>query len=146
MRRIALVLALTLAVGAIAGGVIETRVLNAQQAPIQLRALPLKHTQLYKVDLAGMEGKQGVVIAVEYAPGASDEKHYHPGQLFTYVLEGSVVWEVEGQPPVTLKAGDTFYDPPKRVHNHRNASTSAPAKFLVFFVEEKGQPRSVPVK
>ncbi len=127
-------------------GLLGTRLLSAQQqAPVQLRPLPLKHTQLYKTDLAGLEGKQGVLIAVEYAPGAADEKHYHPGQLFTYVLEGSVIWEVESQPPITLKAGD-FYDPPKRVHNHKNASATAPAKFLVFFVEEKGQPRSVPVK
>jgi len=83
---------------------------------------------------------------VEYAPGASDQRHYHSGHLFTYIVEGSVIWEVEGQPPMTLKAGDAVYDQPKQVHNHRNASTTEPAKFVAFFIEEKGQPRSVPVK
>ncbi len=146
MRRLALILGLT-SVAGIAAGVVGDQVLNAQQqAPVQLRPLPLKHTQLHKMDLAGLEGKQGVLIAVEYAPGAADEKPYHSGQVFTYVLEGAVIWEVEGQPSITLNAGDSFYDPPRRVHNHRNASTTAPAKFLVFFVEDKGQPRSVKVK
>jgi len=120
---------------------------NAQQGvPREVRPSPLKHTAIHRVDLAGLEGKQGALVAVEYAPGASDQKHYHSGHLFTYVIEGSVVWEVEGQSPVTLNAGDAFYDRPKQVHNHRNASATAPAKFVAFFVEDKGQPRSVPVK
>ena len=124
-----------------------TQFVNAQQGvPREVRPLPLKHTLIHRMDLAGLEGKQGALVVVEYAPGASDQKHYHSGHLFTYVVEGSVVWEVEGEAPVTLNAGDAFYDRPKQVHNHRNASATAPAKFVAFFVEEKGQPRSVPVK
>jgi len=120
---------------------------NAQQGvPKQVRRLPLKHTVIHRMDLAGLEGKQGALVEVQYAPGAGDKKHYHSGYLFTYIVEGSVIWEVEGQPPVTLKAGDAFYDPPKRVHNHRNASTAQPAKFVAFFIETKGQKRSVAVE
>lgn len=120
---------------------------NAQQGvPKQVRPLPLKHTVIHRMDLAGLEGEQGALVAVEYAPGAGDQKHYHSGHLFTYIVEGSVIWEVEGQPPVTLNAGDAFYDPPKRVHNHRNASATQPAKFVAFFIETKGQKRTVPVK
>ena len=120
---------------------------NAQLGkPREVRPLPLRHVVVHSKDLEGLEGKSAAVVAVEYAPGASDKKHFHSGHLFTYVIEGSVVWEVEGQAPITLKAGDAFYDPPKRVHNHGNASTTAPAKFVAFFIEDKGQPRSVPVK
>ena len=126
---------------------IFSQFVNAQQGVSrQVRPLPLKHVVVHQIDLAGLEGKQGALVAVEYAPGASDQKHYHSGHLFTYIVEGSVIWEVEGQAPITLNAGDAFYDRPKQVHNHRNASTTAPAKFVAFFVEEKGQPRSVPVK
>ena len=126
---------------------ILTQFVNAQQGvPRQVRPLPLKHTVIHRMDLAGLEGKQGALVAVEYAPGASDQKHYHSGHLFTYIVEGSVIWEVEGEAPVTLNAGDAFYDRPKQAHNHRNASATAPAKFVAFFVEDKGQPRSVPVK
>jgi len=124
-----------------------TPFVNAQQGvPKQVRPLPLKHTVIHRMDLVGLDGKQGALVEVEYAPGAGDKKHYHSGYLFTYVVEGSVIWEVEGQPPVTLKAGDAFYDPPKRVHNHRNASATQPAKFVAFFIETKGERRSVPVK
>jgi quercetin dioxygenase-like cupin family protein len=146
MKRVTLILG-SISLAGIVAGVIVNQVVNAQQqTPIQLRPLPLKHTQVNKMDVVGAEGKQGVVVAVEYAPGASDHRHYHSGQLFTYVVEGAMIWEVDGQPPITLNAGDSFYDPPKQVHNHRNASATAPAKFVAFFVEDKGQPRSVPVK
>ena len=120
---------------------------NAQQGVRkQVKPSPLKHTVIHRMDLVGLEGKQGALVEVEYAPGAGDKKHYHSGYLFTYVVEGSVIWEVEGQAPVTLKAGDAFYDPPKRVHNHRNASATQPAKFVAFFIETNGEKRSVPVK
>ena len=134
-------------VAGMAASAILTQFVNAQQGvPREVRPLPLRHTVIHRMDLAGLEGKQGALVAVEYAPGASDQKHYHPGQVFTYIVEGSVILEVEGEAPVTLNAGDAFYDRPKQVHNHRNASATAPAKFVAFFVEEKGQPRSVPVK
>jgi quercetin dioxygenase-like cupin family protein len=134
-------------VAGIGTSAILAQFVNAQQGvPRQVRPLPLKHVVVHQTDLAGLEGKQGALVAVEYAPGASDQKHFHSGHLFTYIVEGSVIWEVEGQAPITLNAGDTFYDRPKQVHNHRNASPTASAKFVAFFVEDKGQPRSVPVK
>lgn len=146
MKRSALTAAAIFVAGMGASSIF-TQFVNAQQGvPREVRPLPLKHAVIHRMDLAGLEGKQGALVAVEYAPGASDQKHYHSGHLFTYIVEGSVVWEVEGQAPVTLNAGDAFYDRPKQVHNHRNASATAPAKFVAFFVEDKGQPRSVPVK
>lgn len=57
----------------------------------------MKHTPLVTQDLTGLVGKEGVLVKVEYAPGASDTKHAHPGYLFTYILEGAAVWEVDGQ-------------------------------------------------
>jgi quercetin dioxygenase-like cupin family protein len=138
MKRIGMVVGLTLAVG-LAVGVISDRVLNAQQEPI-------KRTELLKTDLVGIEGKGAVVRLVEYAPGAEAGKHYHPAHVFLYVLEGSGIWEPEGQPPVTLKPGDVYYEPPRQVHTAKNASTSAPLKLLSWSIVEKGQPSIVPVK
>ncbi len=83
---------------------------------------------------------------VEIASGAEVGKRYHPSQNFGYVLEGSGIWEMEGQPPVTRKQGDVFYEEPKQVHIAKNASTSAPLKVLVCVIAEKGQPLTVPVK
>jgi quercetin dioxygenase-like cupin family protein len=98
-------------------------------------------------DLIGMAGKEGVMLTVEYAPGASGTPHRHNAQTFVYVLEGSIVMQVKGGKEVTLGPGETFYESPEDIHSvGRNASDTKPAKFLVFFVKEKGAPASVPVK
>jgi len=101
--------------------------------------------ELVKRDLAG-GSNQGSVFLVELAPGAAVGRHYHPGDAFAYILEGSMVLEVEGEPPVTLKPGDSGHVVPRQVHDDKNASTSKPVKFLVFHVSEKGQPLAVPVR
>ena len=87
------------------------------------------------------------MITVEYPPGGSDPVHRHDAQVMVYVLEGSVVMQVKGKAPITLGAGETFYEGPDDVHLvARNASHSAPAKFLVFFVKDKGASIKLPAK
>lgn len=97
--------------------------------------------------LPDMPGKEGEMIMVEYAPGAVDPVHRHDAHAFLYVLEGSVVMQVRGGDEVTLTPGQTFYEGPDDVHVvGRNASSTEPAKFLVFFVKEKGAPVLVPAQ
>ena len=104
-----------------------------------------KVNPLLAKDLAGLSGKEGVMLTVEYAPGASSTRHRHNAHVFVYVLEGSVVMQVEGAKPVTLKPGQTFYETPASIHTvSKNASASKPAKFLVFIVKEKGAPPVLP--
>ena len=104
-------------------------------------------TSLLSKDLADIRGKELLMITVEYPPGASDPVHRHDAQVMVYVLEGAVVMQVKGEAPVTLRAGDTFYEGPDDVHaTARNASQTASAKFLVFFVKAKGAPILVPAK
>jgi quercetin dioxygenase-like cupin family protein len=105
-----------------------------------------KVTTLLARDLSGIAGKEGVVISVEYPPGASDPVHRHDASVFVYVIEGSVIMQVEGSAPVTLGPGQTFYEGPSDIHLvGRNASTTKPAKFLAFFVKDKGAPILIPV-
>lgn len=137
MKRMAVTLALVLAVG-VAVGAIGTQVLNAQE--------PIKRTVLFKTDLPGSPEKEALVINVELAPGAAAGKHYHPGHEFVYVLEGSGTLMVKGRRPVTLKAGDTTSLAPKVVHDVKNTSMTAPFKALVLAIYEKGQPPVVSVK
>jgi quercetin dioxygenase-like cupin family protein len=87
------------------------------------------------------------MITVEYAPGGSTPVHTHHAQALVYVLEGSIEMQVKGGAPVTLSPGQTWYEGPDDVHVvSRNASTSAPAKYLVFMVKDKGAPILTPVK
>ena len=98
-------------------------------------------------DLAGLNGKEATMLTVEYAPGASSSKHRHNANTFVYVLEGSIIMQVEGGKQVTLGPGQTFYESPDDIHVvSKNASDTHPAKFLVFFVKDKGAPSLVPVK
>src|SRR5262245_15571521 len=106
-----------------------------------------KVTPLVTRELAGIDGKEGTMMMVEYAPGGSSAEHRHNAHVFVYVLEGSVVMQVKGGKEVTLGQGQTFYESPEDVHTvSRNASTTKPAKFLVFFVKQKGTPFTVPAK
>jgi quercetin dioxygenase-like cupin family protein len=106
-----------------------------------------KVTSLVSKDLKEFSGKEGLMIAVEYAPGGSDPIHRHNAHAFVYVLEGSVVMQVKGGKEVTLTPGETFYEGPNDVHLvSRNASNTSPAKFVVFFVKDKGAPVLLPVK
>jgi quercetin dioxygenase-like cupin family protein len=92
-------------------------------------------------DLAGIPGKEVVMLTVEYLPGGASMPHRHDANVFVYVLEGSMIMQVKGKEPVTLKAGDTFYEGPDDVHEtSANASKTEPAKFLVFIVKDKGVP------
>jgi len=106
-----------------------------------------KVTPLLTKDLTELTGKEVVMLTVEYAPGASSNKHRHNANTFVYVLEGSIVMQVEGGKVVTLRPGQTFYESPDDVHVvSKNASDSQPARFLVFFVKDKGASSLVPVK
>ena len=104
-------------------------------------------TSLMSKDLTNMPGKEVLMITVEYPPGWSDPVHRHNAQGFIYVLEGSVLMQVQGGNEVTLTPGQTFYEGIDDVHViGRNASTTKPAKLLVFLVKNKGAPVLVPVK
>ena len=108
-------------------------------------AADAKVTPLLAHELGGLAGKEGVMALVEYPPGGSSIQHRHDADVFVYVLEGSVVMQVQGDAPVTLGPGQTFHEAPDDVHAvSRNASDTAPAKFLVFFVKDKGAPVLVP--
>ena len=112
---------------------------------IPLETKEAKVTPLMSKDLTEFPGKEGVMITVEYPPGSTDPIHRHNAHAFIYVLEGSIVMQVRGGEEVTLTPGQTFYEGPNDVHVvGRNASQTKPAKFVAFFVKDKGAPILVP--
>jgi quercetin dioxygenase-like cupin family protein len=114
-------------------------------SPLMARAAEV--TTLMSKDLMDCPGKEGVMIKVEYTPGWSDPIHRHNAYAFVYVLEGSVVMQLKGGKEVTLTPGQTFFEGPNDVHViGRDASSTKPAKFLVFLVKNKGAPVLLPVK
>jgi len=103
-------------------------------------------TPLTSKDLPDLPGKEVLMITVEYPPGSSDPIHRHNAHAFVYVLEGSIIMQVKGGKEVTLTPGQTFYEGPADVHVvGRNASSTKPAKFVVFLIKDKGAPVVTPV-
>jgi quercetin dioxygenase-like cupin family protein len=112
-----------------------------------LTAQEAKVTPLLSKDLPEFPGKEVQMITVVYPPGAVDPIHRHNAHAFLYVLEGSIVMGVKGGKPVTLTAGQTFYEGMNDIHTiGRNASKTAPAKFVVFLLKDKGAPILIPVR
>ena len=103
--------------------------------------------ELFAIDLADYPGKEGRMIEVSYPPGAQDVVHRRDAHAFVYVLEGQIVMQLKGKPAVTLKAGQTYYEGPDDVHVvGRNASNTAPARFVVVLLKARGAPILTPVK
>ena len=98
-------------------------------------------------ELPDLPGKEALMITVDYPPGSKDAVHRHNAHAFIYVLEGSIVMQLKGGKPVTLTAGQTFYEGPNDVHVvGRNASNTEPARFVVVLLKGKGAPVLTPVK
>ena len=95
--------------------------------------------------LADYPGKEGRMILVTYPPGSVDPVHRHDAHAFVYVLEGHVVMGLNGEKPVTLGPGQTFYEGPHDVHTvGRNASKTRPARFVVFLLKDRNKPVLIP--
>ena len=100
-----------------------------------------KVTSLMSKPVPDNPGKELLMISVEYPPGASDPVHRHNAQALLYVLEGSIIMGVNGEKPVTLIAGQTFYEGPNDIHTvGHNASKTEPAKFVVSCSKTKTHP------
>jgi quercetin dioxygenase-like cupin family protein len=111
---------------------------------------PLKSGKiLQRTELTSAKGMEAILVLRELPPGGESGKHTQSGNEIVYIQEGSVIFEVQGKPPVTLKAGETFQTGPGEVHNVKNASASAPGKALAFYIAKKGtslENLSVPAK
>jgi quercetin dioxygenase-like cupin family protein len=104
----------------------------------------ISRTDLQQHDLS-MPGRETIQTVVGFAPGAASPRHKHPGEEIIYVLEGALQYDLDGKPPVTLKAGDVLFIPYGTVHAAKNVGTGH-ASELATYVVEKGKPLVVPVK
>jgi quercetin dioxygenase-like cupin family protein len=89
--------------------------------------------------------RHAVQALAEFVPGGAAGKHTHPGEELGYVVEGTLELLIEGQPPRTIKAGESCFVPAGGVHDGRNVG-SGPAKVLATYIVEKGKPVASPAK
>ena len=98
----------------------------------------VKRTDLQQHDLS-IPGREMVQVRVDIAPGVLAAKHSHPGEEIIYVLEGELEYQLEGKPPVTLKAGDVLFIPAGTPHTAKNVGKTNGAELATYIVE-KGKP------
>jgi quercetin dioxygenase-like cupin family protein len=128
---------ITAAAALIVGGGLALHVAQAQQAGI-------KRTDLQRHDLSA-PGREAIQVRVDFDPGVAFPNHTHPGEEIIYVIEGALEYQVEGKPPVTLKAGDVLFIPAGAVHSAKNVGSGNGAELATYIVE-KGKPLLTLVK
>jgi quercetin dioxygenase-like cupin family protein len=110
----------------------------------QARQNGVTRTDLQRHDLSAA-GREAIQVRVDLAPGVAFGKHTHPGEEIIYVLEGTLEYQIEDKPPVTLKAGDVLFIPAGTVHSARNPG-SVTGSELATYIVEKGKPLVTLVK
>ena len=116
----------------------------ASAAAVVAQQSGFKRTVLQQVDLSA-PGREAVTALAELQPGAAAGRHTHPGEEIGYVIDGSVVVEIEGKAPMTLASGKAFSIPAGAVHNATNKGSGA-ARILATYIIEKGKPVATPAK
>src|SRR4051812_39456304 len=117
--------------------------LQAGTAVGQRRGI-IPHEPLLKMMVPNTANQEVAVYEVEYEPGGINPRHLHPAAITFHILSGSGVWQEDGKPPVTLKAGDSLFVPAGTIHAHWNPSATDRLRFLEFIVAEKDKGRSIP--
>ncbi len=134
----------------ITAAMMDTSSVIAEEKSSAMRMHPQKGVTVKKIfdyPIAELPGSNGVVVRVDYAPGASSPPHHHPGSVFAYVLDGTIESQVAPGPLVKYKQGEMWYEEPKAVHKvSRNASKTAPASLLAFMIVPNGSALVTPEK
>ncbi len=101
---------------------------------------------LLKTPLAGVAGKEANIVLFNVGPGWKLGNHFHPGDVFVYMIRGSIKIEVEGKPARVINPGDVLHELPDRNMVANNISSTKGARFLVFQVGDIGKPLTVKVE
>src|SRR6266436_6524655 len=95
----------------------------------------VKRTDLQRHDLSA-PGREAVQVRVDFEPGAAFGRHTHPGEEIIYVLQGALEYQIEGKPPMTLKAGDVLFIPAGTIHAAKNVGSVTASELATYVVEK----------
>jgi quercetin dioxygenase-like cupin family protein len=142
----AALVAITLLAAVVIAPVVITPALHAgspksSDATNAAAAGPVLET-LMKAALEGVDGTEVIISRVTLPPHTTLPKHWHPGEEFAYILDGTVtLWQL-GKEDTVGRPGDTLKVPLKQVHTAMTGEQGA--TILVFRVHEQGKPERVP--
>lgn len=104
----------------------------------------IRRTDLMQYDVS-VPGREVIQALVHIPPGATAPRHSHPGEELVYVTEGVLEYQLDGRPPVTLKAGEVLFIPYGAIHAVKNVGSGNATELATYFAE-KGKPLLVIAK
>jgi len=102
------------------------------------QAQGIERTDIQEHDLS-VPGRQVIQNRVDISPDAPLFRHKHPGEEVIYVLEGSLQYDIDGQPPTRVSAAEGLMVPAETVHAVKNIGTGNAAELATYIVEN-GKP------
>jgi quercetin dioxygenase-like cupin family protein len=117
--------------------------LNAQQQTTPVPVPAIKRTVLQKVDVPG-SNVEVVLALADFAPDVRTGRHFHPGTVLAYVMDGEFVLTRDGEPQTAFRGGESFQIPHAGIHDE--GTNAGAAKLMVVYVVEKGKPLVQPVQ
>jgi len=115
--------------------------------PAFAQAPPVGTIPLLTQALPDLPGREVRMLLLDRVPGNASPAHRHPGHhTFGYVVEGTYELGIDGQPTRTLKAGDTFYEPPDALHSVSRNAGNTQMKIVVFMLADQSKPSTVNVQ
>ena len=111
---------------------------------VRAQSTGVKSKPLISTTLSGDDTKESIMLSVEFAPGGTTGLHTHPGDEYTFVLQGTLELTAEGREPRRVSAGDVYHNPRGLIHQARNVG-EIPALVNITFIVDKGKPRTEPV-
>jgi quercetin dioxygenase-like cupin family protein len=110
-------------------------------AGLALHVTQAQQTGINRIDVLrhdlGVPGREVIQVRVDFAPGVSFPRHSHPGAEIAYVLEGTLEYQLDGKPPVTLKAGEALFIPAGAIHTAKNVGSINAAELATYIVEKE---------
>ena len=132
----------TVLLSLVAGGILSFGV--SADEPKPAAAQPVRNI-IERHDQSGVPGKEVVQGSAMLPPGSAIGFHTHPGDEAGFVLKGTLIWKVQGQPDKILKAGDSFFNPRGSVHTVATVPGSEGGTAVSAWIVDKGQPMATPV-
>ncbi|MEM5369396.1 cupin domain-containing protein [Paraburkholderia azotifigens] len=87
--------------------------------------------------LANVPGKSVTTVEVNFPPHAFTGAHRHPGSVTAYVISGTLRSQLNSDPAVDYRSGQTWFEPPGTLHDFvENTDPAQPAKLLAVFVTD----------
>jgi quercetin dioxygenase-like cupin family protein len=95
----------------------------------------VKRTDLQRHDIAAA-GYETIQARIELEPGKAVGMHSHPGEEVIYVLEGTFEYQLEGEKPIILKAGEVLFVPAGKNHSAKNIGTTKASELATYIVKK----------